>query len=428
MRLVFLLGLMSTTLVTMRVFPFARGGLAAATSVLMCLTMTTVANADENAGGSQIATAASMQIELVKSRQTINNLYAAAAAASERLNGAQYHLGFAKANVAAQRSQAKKASRAVAKERESVAALTVQDLQSNNSVSRIASLFDSAGPSQLLDRSNAYDSTREGLQARIAALNAREVVYDAARKRADDAVAQQQSAIRDSRNAKETIESSIASAEAAARQAREQRPTLLRKLAKAQNLPVAVVTKRQESIDTELDAQPAAPERDRPGQAEPGQVEPAKPPKTDRPDPKPEPKPKPKPKPPAQPDPPPAPSGSVESAISFAMAQLGEPYAWGGTGPNSWDCSGLTMRAFQAAGRSLPHFAGAQYTGTKRVSVSNIRRGDLLFWSDGSSASIYHVAIYLGGNKMIHAPRTGRNVEIVPLSYWISPDLASRVG
>ena len=62
------------------------------------------------------------------------------------------------------------------------------------------------------------------------------------------------------------------------------------------------------------------------------------------------------------------------------------------------------------------------------MSVGSVQRGDLVFWSNGSAKSIYHVAMYLGGGKMIHAPRPGRNVEIVSITYWIKPDLAARPG
>ncbi|UYM07015.1 C40 family peptidase [Solicola gregarius] len=121
------------------------------------------------------------------------------------------------------------------------------------------------------------------------------------------------------------------------------------------------------------------------------------------------------------------PATGVNRAIAFARAQLGEPYVYGAAGPSSWDCSGLTMMAWAAAGKSLPHWSVAQYQATTPVSMSSIRRGDLLFWSNGGPSSIYHVALYLGNGMMIQAPRPGRSVEIVSMYYWILPDLAGRV-
>jgi len=114
--------------------------------------------------------------------------------------------------------------------------------------------------------------------------------------------------------------------------------------------------------------------------------------------------------------------------IAFAEEQLGEPYVWGAAGPDAWDCSGLTMRAWGAAGVSLPHWSVAQYYATTPISAAQLQRGDLLFWSEnGSPGSIYHVALYLGGGQMIQAPRPGRGVEIVSMYYWTPPDLFTRV-
>jgi cell wall-associated NlpC family hydrolase len=121
-----------------------------------------------------------------------------------------------------------------------------------------------------------------------------------------------------------------------------------------------------------------------------------------------------------------APSSGVEAAVDFALAQVGDPYVWGAAGPDAWDCSGLTMGAWIAGGVSLPHYSVAQYDAVSPVSMSGIRRGDLLFWSDGGPGTIYHVALYLGDGMMVHAPRTGRDVEVVSMYYWITPDLAGR--
>jgi cell wall-associated NlpC family hydrolase len=101
----------------------------------------------------------------------------------------------------------------------------------------------------------------------------------------------------------------------------------------------------------------------------------------------------------------------ANSAVAFACAQLGEPYKWGAAGPGSWDCSGLTMGAWKAAGITLPHNANDQWRSGRvtHVSRSALSPGDLAFFG-GSSPS--HVGIYIGNGKMIHAPTTGRNVEV----------------
>lgn len=106
-------------------------------------------------------------------------------------------------------------------------------------------------------------------------------------------------------------------------------------------------------------------------------------------------------------------TGSAKTALEYAYKQLGKPYIYGGAGPTGFDCSGLTMRAWGAAGVSLPHNAAAQYslTASKRVSFENLQPGDLVFFS-----GLGHVGMYVGDGKMIHAPRTGRNVEIVSIT------------
>lgn len=104
-------------------------------------------------------------------------------------------------------------------------------------------------------------------------------------------------------------------------------------------------------------------------------------------------------------------SGAAKKAIAFAMNQLGDPYVYGGTGPNGWDCSGLVMKAYAAAGVSLPRVVGPQIAAGRRVSASELKPGDLVAY-----ASMAHIGIYLGGGKVIHAPRPGKSVEITSLS------------
>ena len=107
----------------------------------------------------------------------------------------------------------------------------------------------------------------------------------------------------------------------------------------------------------------------------------------------------------------------TEAAVDYALAQLGKPYVWGGNGPDGYDCSGLVQQAYERAGIDLPRVADDQYAATTPISSADLRRGDLIFWSDSSRASgIHHVAIYLGGGSYVEAPRPGRSVRIATLS------------
>lgn len=100
-------------------------------------------------------------------------------------------------------------------------------------------------------------------------------------------------------------------------------------------------------------------------------------------------------------------------ALGVAASKKGSPYQWGATGPNRFDCSGLTLYSFKQAGRKLPRTAAAQYGSTRHVSAATRRVGDLVFFHSGSSASsVYHVGIYAGGGKIWHAPKTGARVRL----------------
>lgn len=85
------------------------------------------------------------------------------------------------------------------------------------------------------------------------------------------------------------------------------------------------------------------------------------------------------------------------------------------------------MRAWAQGGRALPHYSVAQYEQSTPVRSSQLRPGDLVFWGSSSSpSSIYHVALYAGGGRIVHAPRTGRDVEEVSMHYWIPPNFYAR--
>lgn len=103
--------------------------------------------------------------------------------------------------------------------------------------------------------------------------------------------------------------------------------------------------------------------------------------------------------------------GRAGRAVAFAFGQLGKPYRWGAAGPNSYDCSGLALAAWHAAGVGLPHNAARQHRSTTPVSRAEVRPGDLVFFY----RPISHVGVYIGGGKMIHAPEYGENVRVSPI-------------
>ncbi|MFB7286320.1 C40 family peptidase [Actinacidiphila glaucinigra] len=105
-------------------------------------------------------------------------------------------------------------------------------------------------------------------------------------------------------------------------------------------------------------------------------------------------------------------AAKAAKAIEFARAQLGKPYVYGATGPNSYDCSGLTQAAWGAAGVSIPRVTYDQVDFGSRVSADQLQPGDLVFFY----SDITHVGLYIGGGQMIHAPHTGSVVKIAPIT------------
>ncbi len=111
----------------------------------------------------------------------------------------------------------------------------------------------------------------------------------------------------------------------------------------------------------------------------------------------------------------------ADKVVALAEKQIGKPYVWGAEGPDSFDCSGLVYYVYkEAVGINLPRVSRDQYNVGTYVSKENLKPGDLVFSSTNDAGTITHVGIYVGDNKMIHSPNSGKNVEKVDLSnnYW----------
>lgn len=116
------------------------------------------------------------------------------------------------------------------------------------------------------------------------------------------------------------------------------------------------------------------------------------------------------PAPPATPVPGPEPTATTGAAraVEVALAQQGKPYRWAASGPNSFDCSGLVMYAYAAAGRSLPHSSRSLRSMSQNLSADQLQPGDLVF----GGSPVHHVGIYIGNGQMVHAPSSGDVVKI----------------
>jgi len=114
-----------------------------------------------------------------------------------------------------------------------------------------------------------------------------------------------------------------------------------------------------------------------------------------------------------------APTRAAQIAVDTALAQQGKPYVWGGAGPNSYDCSGLVMYAYAAAGIALPHSSSMQSTIGTPVSYSALQPGDLVFFY----SPVSHVAMYIGNGQIVQASTYGQPVSVTQLAYM--PDFNS---
>jgi cell wall-associated NlpC family hydrolase len=119
-----------------------------------------------------------------------------------------------------------------------------------------------------------------------------------------------------------------------------------------------------------------------------------------------------------------APTQAAQIAVNTALAQQGKPYVWGGAGPSSYDCSGLMLSAYRAAGIALPHSSRMQSTMGTPVAYSDLQPGDLVFFY----TPVSHVGMYIGNGQMVHASTSGQPVKVTNLAYMPGFNSARRLA
>jgi peptidoglycan DL-endopeptidase CwlO len=361
------------------------------------------------------------------------------AQAVEAYNGARAELARAEQRELAAQRDAKAAADQVSRSRDELASFAAAAYRSGGDLAQVDAFLTASGPTQLVERLSSIRSLGEARSNALERFQADQVLAHTLQARAEHMVAKRKHATARVAAAKQAAESELAAQQQTVTQIDAARSDLVHALAKARHTSVALERAREQGIaaaqaaaaarEARLQAAREARQRQRlekqqqhsgggsasgstggtsggttsgsggtssggsaggsSGGSSGGTVTP--------------------------------PSGSssgtvsgAQAAIAYARAQIGKPYEWAAAGPDTFDCSGLTMRAWEQGGVSLPHYSVWQYAQSQRVALSAMRPGDLVFFASDKSdyQTIYHVGLYIGSGQMIEAPYTGENVRI----------------
>lgn len=349
-----------------------------------------------------------------------------AARAAEAYNGAAYAVTTSRRAEQVAKAAAAKAAADLRRQEDDFRGVVVATGAQAVDLGPVGAALDAEGMETLLDRISADQVVHDLLAARQRAWTTASARAEQTRRAATAATAKAEQALDAAAAARDRAQRAAAEATAARAGLERRRSTLIASMARLQGTSVALARQRQQGLAAQrVAAREAAARRASAREAAARQAaarrsQDAQKSERDQKDQK-------KDQPTRHDTPAPAPGRGAQAAIAFARAQLGEPYVWGADGPGSWDCSGLTSAAWAAGGKSLPHYSVAQYDASTPIDAADLRPGDLVFWGDSSSpSSIFHVALYVGGGRIIHAPRTGRPVTEDSLYYWRTPDFYAR--
>lgn len=426
-------------------------------------------DAAQEAAGDAARSVATVQTELVLAHQRTEDAAIAALQAEEAFLAAKVALGEAKERAALAAAAQEAAEADVARQQEEYEQTLTTTYQMAPELTALSAIIDSDGIATVVDRASTLDNAEDALGQQYDDFRAAASIAESAADVAADARAEAADLASQARTARRQALAAQSGAAAAEAASQAERDRLIGELADLQGVSRSLAEKRQEELEARAakkrkkankkntptvpttptpTATPTATSTATPTAAPTPTPTPTAPkPKPTTPAPTPTttapapvttsatptptptttvPAPTPTPTPTTTPTaPPPAPSSGAAAAIAFARAQIGKPYKFGASGPGSYDCSGLTMQAWAAGGKALPHSSAAQYAQSAHLTVSQLQPGDLVFWGS-SPSSIYHVALYVGGGRIVHAPRTGQNIAEVSMYYWIAPSFFAR--
>ncbi|MQW74411.1 hypothetical protein GHK92_00835 [Nocardioides sp. dk4132] len=364
-----------------------------------------------------------------------------AAQAAEAYNGARWAAAEARRELRASQRSATRAGELGERQRRVYADAMVASYQLAPELSALAALTESDGITSVLETTTVVGNAQEALEQRAEAYRAAATVAEVSADQAAQAADQARESAEQARAARDAAAGAARAAADEAAAIAAEKADLVADLARLEGISVVLAERRQSDLErraaetaaaaVEAEVQAADQQAPHPGPVAAPAPDPAPvtPPST--PTQPSTPSAPTQPSAPVPPTPQPAPAPPVASgaaaAVAFARAQLGEPYRWAAAGPDAWDCSGLTSGAWAAGGKPLPHYSVAQYEQSTPIGAGDLRPGDLVFWGSTSSpSSIFHVALYVGDGRIVHAPRTGRPVTEESMYYWTPPTFYAR--
>ena len=336
---------------------------------------------------------ADIRQQIRSAQARLDDLNRASEAAAERYNHARIQYAAAQQRASAAARTLAAARQRLTRRQQAIAAFAAQTYKTGG-VGNLPAIMNGDNPAEFLDRLTTLDAISRSQADALAGLAAAQHDQAAAQASADAALGVQRRAMADAEREKATVQRNATEAQSILTDLREKQAELIRaakaaaarraaearaaELARQQQLAAAAATALASQSLTPAATTPAAEHYS---------------------------------------------GNAAQIAIQVAKEQLGKPYVWGAAGPDSFDCSGLTMYAYGKAGIALPHYTGDQWNQGRHVSESELQPGDLIFFE----ANLGHMGMYLGGGQFIHAPHTGDVVKISPLSDWYQQEYAGAV-
>jgi cell wall-associated NlpC family hydrolase len=381
------------------------------------------------AAGDKAAQIAVVEGQLAASNARLVAVQTAAEVAAEKYNLARIQLQERTdaAKAAAERAAAAQKTAGIASDK--LGQFAASDYMRGGNLDQLEVFLSSKGPQDLLDRAAAVQLISDIRSRTLQNADRSSAVAGGLRRQAAQAQAQQLAAEQAAESAKTAAQAQVDLAAVETASIQKQQSAMIAQLATLSNISVTLERQRQDGLKAEAEARAAAQARAAAAQAaaqarataqaraasdaaqrqvtSAAEAERLRQLAANQPV---NPAPAPDLAPVPVSDAPVPSSGGVSAVIAFAQAQIGKPYQWGAAGPGTFDCSGLTLMAWSQAGVNLSHYTGFQWTETRRVPLSQLQPGDLVFYGvDGPDS--HHVGLYIGNDMMIDAPHTGAYVQ-----------------